>query len=863
MIQRKLNIVYFFVFFTLLFCLNIYSQTVDPLPKGVSIHQLDNGMQVLLIEKPALPMVGVNVVVKVGSAYESFATSGMSHMLEHLLFNGTTNRTQKQLYDDTDFIGGYNNANTSDYYTNYMMVTPAEHINKGMELQADMLFNSILPEEKFEKEKGIVLEEIAKSLGNSSEQMERNVISVLYQGHALSLPTLGTYTTIESMNRNDVWDFYKNYYVPNNMILSAIGNFETLEMLKEIEKIYGKAEPGIVQREISSNWLTGFRKLETGDKTSQKIYHRFYGGEDIILQMFFELPLYDTSDFNNMIDIVIDKKQDQIQSALKEKFPEQVKSVKLSSRLSPIKNYLQITVKLNNASELTGLLKYSKEVLSKLDFSLSQETIAGEIAKSRTSFLKNIEKPHMFGIYNAHIFAIQGIEAVLSSYSAKGSYEAADLLKKINIKSNPAVIIQYPNKEKEKTEKNNSATVELFENDNRHPQVIAVKNEASNLLAIHYLIKHKARLESEYGKDAAKILHDCFEQRLKSDINQKLSSKFGLTFVLNDIPYIPMDDIYLHPDFGYMRFEGLADYDEEIIYYLNKLMTDFTPTQEEFDKATSKFKSGGHMMMGMGKNMANEIFKKTYKSIIYKEQKYNDGPELNYSNLLSFANEYFQPSNMIISVVSPVDPSGINQKFLSFSGNKEKIEEAAYQDELELQPSDTTFEQTVGGEQSYLFWGFTKQIDPLDKPVLKALSLILADNIIFDIREKQGMAYRMSAGIDLVQDKALFYIRMGTRHQNVDVLLPQYPGFFSEKMISNLTDEELEKSINMYLGRMMFRRLSSINQAYYLAHSLYFNNDINYDKNFHSQLKNVKVKDVKNVAQKYMKVENPVTVIIR
>jgi zinc protease len=124
---------------------------VQPLPKGVSIHQLNNGLQVLLIENPSLPMIGVNVAVKVGSAYETFSTSGMSHMLEHLLFNGTTTRTQKQLYDDVDRIGGYNNASTAEFYTNYMMVTPSEQIGKGMAIQADMLFRSVLPADKFEK----------------------------------------------------------------------------------------------------------------------------------------------------------------------------------------------------------------------------------------------------------------------------------------------------------------------------------------------------------------------------------------------------------------------------------------------------------------------------------------------------------------------------------------------------------------------------------------------------------------------------------------------------------------------------------------------------------------------------------------
>jgi len=124
----------------------VVGDEIKALPKGVYIHQLDNGMQVLLIENPALPMVGVNVIVKVGSAYETFATSGMSHMLEHLLFNGTDDLTQKELYDATDKIGGYNNANTGEYYTNYMMVTPSENIYEGMKLQAGMLFRSILQE---------------------------------------------------------------------------------------------------------------------------------------------------------------------------------------------------------------------------------------------------------------------------------------------------------------------------------------------------------------------------------------------------------------------------------------------------------------------------------------------------------------------------------------------------------------------------------------------------------------------------------------------------------------------------------------------------------------------------------------------
>ena len=109
-----------------------------------------------------------------------------------------------------------------------------------MEVQADMLFNSILPVDKFEKEKGIVLEEIARSLGKPNSQMERSNQAILYDGHSMSLPVLGTYATIESIQRDDVNQYYKNAYVPNNMIVTIAGDFKSEEILPHIKSKFGK-----------------------------------------------------------------------------------------------------------------------------------------------------------------------------------------------------------------------------------------------------------------------------------------------------------------------------------------------------------------------------------------------------------------------------------------------------------------------------------------------------------------------------------------------------------------------------------------------------------------------------------------------
>ncbi len=381
-------------------------------------------------------------------------------------------------------------------------------------------------------------------------------------------------------------------------------------------------------------------------------------------------------------------------------------------------------------------------------------------------------------------------------------------------------------------------------------------------MAIHYLFKHKASIESQFGKNAAKILHDCFGQRLKSDENKLITTKFGLSFKVNDNPWFPMDNIYLHPDFGYIRVEALADDVHAVINFLNDQMNNFKPTEEEFNKAFEKFNSKNPMMGGG--NKAKKFFEKTYSDAIYQKPPFtkNDST-VSYEAIISFTKKYFHAGNAIVSVVSPEDPKTIESLFTNFVGQPIRNEMPAYSKKLQNNEKPVTTEKEFDSERAYLFWGFIKDINTDDKAALTALSLILSDRIVFDIREKQGMAYRIRAGIVLNDDKALFRINQGTRPKNVDVLVPQYPGFFTMKTLEGLTEDDVQKSINMYLGRMMFRRLSSINQAYYLATSLYFHGDINYDANFLEQLKNVKLDDVLSVAKKYMKVEKPIQVIVR
>jgi predicted Zn-dependent peptidase len=764
------------------------------------------------------------------------------------------------LYDEVDLIGGYNNANTSYYFTNYMMVVPADKAQQGMEIQADMLFHSILPLDKFEKEKGIILEEIAKDLSDPKAEADNNLHSILFRHHSLSLPVAGTYATIESMSRDAVYAFYKNTYLPNNMILTAIGPFDTDSMLTLIGKIYGLVPPGQIDYPRYTNWRSGTDLPEQLDAGST-VYHRNYRGEDLLLQLFFELPLQFSKLQLNLLDEIMDKQHDRIFTDLQKQFPGTVNYLEFENLDFPVKKYFQVTVALSAEKSLSAITENICTALSGIKLILPPETVDYLATRARTDYLLNLEKPHMFGIYNAETLVLSGAEAVFEEMNHSSFLKAARQLSSCKLEAKPVILVQHPAAKQNSRPVKTSGRTQVFTDSTSGVILIARQNPNSNLLAVHYLFKHKAKFESKYGQEAARILHDCLGQRLSSTANQKSSNQYGLTFKVNDDPTIPMDDIYLNPDFGYIRAEGLADDPAGIIGYLSSQLYSFIPTPAEFIKAKRP------QEMGMTSSKSSELFVKSYTNAMYEPNAY---PviinELSYENLLKFKEEYFRPANLIISVVSPLAPGDIYALFiknLPRVNNTGRDNNPGYMRALKILSAQVNNDFQGDAEQSYLFWGFTTEILPADQAVLEVLSQILANRIIFNVREKQGRAYGIKTGIETVNDKALFYFRLGTRPANIEALLPQIPSFFDPAMVSSVTAEELEKTLNRYLGRMMFRRLSSINQAYYLAYSLYFYGDCEHDREFLKQIKQVTLEDIKRVAAKYMVVKTPAVVIMR
>jgi zinc protease len=233
-------------------------------PAAVSIagettfYTLDNGMQVILKESHAAPLISSVIIVKAGSKFESEKNNGFTHLLEHMLFNGTETRTREQIEDGINDYGGYINAFTRQEMTGYLVVMPSEFIEQGLDIQSDQLFNSILPADQFPKERDIVVEEIKKDNDVAGNIAYDYFNSVKFAGTPYARPVIGYEETIRKVSRDEVMAYYKKYYVPNNMTAFISGDFEIPEMKRLIQKYYGSVprgpEPEFTEFEVSPNY---------------------------------------------------------------------------------------------------------------------------------------------------------------------------------------------------------------------------------------------------------------------------------------------------------------------------------------------------------------------------------------------------------------------------------------------------------------------------------------------------------------------------------------------------------------------------------------------------------------------------------
>lgn len=205
----------------------------------ITIKQLSNKITVIMERLPYFKSASFGVWVKVGSAYENEKNNGIAHIIEHMLFKGTTNLNAKQIADEMAKIGGNMNAFTSKECTSFYATTLSEHLPNAIRILADMFSNSLIEDKALKKEKSVIIEEINMYDDSPEDLVHEMLQQKIWRKHPLGFLISGTPKVVRSITREQILEFMDTYYVGENMLISIAGGFEEEEIFALLEEQFG------------------------------------------------------------------------------------------------------------------------------------------------------------------------------------------------------------------------------------------------------------------------------------------------------------------------------------------------------------------------------------------------------------------------------------------------------------------------------------------------------------------------------------------------------------------------------------------------------------------------------------------------
>jgi zinc protease len=210
-------------------------------------YQLDNGLKLIVKEDHRAPVVVSQVWYKVGSSYEHDGITGVSHVLEHMMFKGTDDHPPGEFSRIISENGGSENAFTSGDYTAYFQQLETSRLPISFELEADRMRKLHLQDEEFRKEINVVMEERRlRTDDKPTAQTYEQFNAVAFTSSSVRIPTIGWMNDLENMQLADLQHWYERWYAPNNAIVVVVGDVEPEAVLKLAKKYFGPLKPEVI-----------------------------------------------------------------------------------------------------------------------------------------------------------------------------------------------------------------------------------------------------------------------------------------------------------------------------------------------------------------------------------------------------------------------------------------------------------------------------------------------------------------------------------------------------------------------------------------------------------------------------------------
>ncbi|OHD13215.1 MAG: hypothetical protein A2Z96_00455 [Spirochaetes bacterium GWB1_48_6] len=224
----------------------------------ISNHQISSGVKVLMETVSHTKAVSMGFFFNTGSAWEPLGNRGWSHLVEHMVFKGTNQKTQKEIALAIDRVGGDLNAYTDKEEISFYCTLPSDHWGLGLELLSDMLQDPIFPENELRKEKSVIYKEISAIKDDPEDWIFEEFIKKLWPSHPYGNSVAGNPRDLRTANHETLMNYFKQVISTSPLTIAIAGDFSRSEVLKTVEKL-------IVPR---NRWLNDFATPQAGRQFS-------------------------------------------------------------------------------------------------------------------------------------------------------------------------------------------------------------------------------------------------------------------------------------------------------------------------------------------------------------------------------------------------------------------------------------------------------------------------------------------------------------------------------------------------------------------------------------------------------------------
>lgn len=841
--------------------------------------RLPNGLDVILVENHRAPVVSLMVWVNAGSTVESEREYGMAHLIEHMVFKGTTKRGPGDIAREVEAAGGTINAYTSYDETVFYISMAGRYADRGLDILNDLVYHATMPVDEFSREKEVVIEEIKMGLDSPQKVIGKAIFGEAYQVSPYGRPVIGFESSVRNISREDVLNYYHRWYVPENCILVVAGDFDTETFKGRIEEVFGPIPQG-----AAPEYLVPEEPAQTELRT--RIIRRDVGTARML--MAFHIPPYKSKDvpaLDLLSEVLGGGRASRLYRKIK-RDEELVNSIYTWSHTPKGPGLFFIGGDLSAGNMEPALESILREVTEIGRMEVSSEELDRAKLSVQAGFIRSRESMGGEARLAATFQALTGDYRSKDTYLSEVEKVSLDEIRQVAARylrpENMSLVVMVPEKPAhpvddaglaaavQKGVETAVARKNVPESDNIQKYILKngitllVKQDRSlPLIDLRAAFLGGIRYETEATNGLNNLMAEVWDRgaagmtalelaRATEDMAAEISSFSGRN------------------SFG-LEAEFLSRYRDRGLELFAKVLTQPTFSPEEVEKAKPNILADIKRRRDQMTARAFELFAQA----VYDGHPYrfttSGTPEsiskLTSDDLHSFYNTYAKPRDLVIAVVGDVQPDMIKERLEEYlSGWTGKVEKSPRVHPVTPWQGLKKKTENLDRAQSHLVLGFPAP--PMDHPDRYALDVLdkilsgMGGRMFIELRDKQSLGYSVSSFYSAGLDAGAFGLYIGFDPAKADKVRAGFFDIIKDLHQKSISSKELQAAKEYLLGQYEIAQQTYSAQAAEICFNQLYGLGLDYEKKYVQGITEVTAEDVKRVAKKYLKLSQAAEVTI-